>query len=64
MRARVVVPHEFSRRFYQHDRPRIAFHEDNTDQFISSAIIERVQQMVEELNAPDVDTAPGTVPCS
>ncbi len=54
VRALVVVPHEFSRRFYQHDRPRIAFTEDNTDQFISSAIIERVQQMVEELNAPDV----------
>ncbi len=54
VRALVVVPHDFSRRFYQHDRPRIAFTEDNTDQFISSAIIERVQQMVEELNAPDV----------
>jgi len=54
VRALVVVPVDFSRRFYQHDRPRIAFTEDNTDQFISSAIIERVQQMVEELNAPDV----------
>src|ERR1700722_1749747 len=54
VRALVVVPRDFSRRFYQHDRPRIAFTEDNTDQFISSAIIERVQQMVEELNTPDV----------
>src|SRR6202453_766381 len=54
VRALVVVPRDFSRRFYQRDRPRIAFTEDNTDQFISSAIIERVQQMVEELNAPDV----------
>ena len=54
VRGLVVVPHDFSRRFYQHDRPRIAFTEDNTDQFISSAIIERVQQMVEQLNTPDV----------
>jgi ABC-2 type transport system permease protein len=54
VRALIVVPHDFSRRFFQHDRPRIAFTEDNTDQFISSAIIERVQQMVEELNSPDV----------
>ena len=59
VRALIVIPHDFSRRFYQHDRPRIAFTEDNTDQFISSAIIERVQQMVEELNAPDVTAAPG-----
>jgi ABC-2 type transport system permease protein len=54
VRGMVVIPHDFSRRFYQHDRPRIAFAEDNTDQFISSAILERVQQMVEELNTPDV----------
>src|ERR1700734_2173925 len=54
VRALVVVPHDFSRRFYQHDRPRIAFTEDNTDQFISSAILERVQQMVQELNTPYV----------
>jgi ABC-2 type transport system permease protein len=54
VRGLVVVPHDFSRRFYQKDRPRIAFTEDNTDQFISSAILERVEQMVEELNAPDL----------
>ncbi|MFY9802684.1 MAG: ABC transporter permease [Candidatus Acidiferrales bacterium] len=54
VRGLVVVPHDFSRRFYQKDRPRIAFTEDNTDQFISSALLERVQQMVQELNAPDV----------
>jgi ABC-2 type transport system permease protein len=54
VRAIVVVPEDFSRRFYQKDRPRIAFTEDNTDQFISSAILERVQEMVQQLNAPDV----------
>lgn len=54
VRGLVVIPHDFSRRFYQKDRPRIAFTEDNTDQFISSALLERVQQMVNQLNAPDV----------
>src|ERR1700723_3407987 len=54
VRGLVVIPHDFSRRFYQRDRPRIAFTEDNTDKFISSAILERVQQMVQELNTPDV----------
>jgi ABC-2 type transport system permease protein len=54
VRGLVVIPHDFSRRFYQKDRPRIAFTEDNTDQFISSALLERVQQMVDRLNAPDV----------
>src|SRR5271170_8309024 len=54
VRALVVVPHEFSRRYYQHDRPRIAFTEDNSDQVISSSILQRVQQMTDNLNAPDV----------
>src|SRR6202035_1272542 len=54
VRAVVYVPKDFSQRYYHHDRPRIAFMEDNTDQFISNAILERVQEMVEQLNAPDV----------
>jgi ABC-2 type transport system permease protein len=55
VRAVVYVPKDFSQRYYHRDRPRIAFLEDNTDQFISNAILERVQQMVEQLNAPDVE---------
>lgn len=53
--AVVEIPDDFSRRYYQHDRPRIALVEDNTDQFVSSSIDERVQQMVNELNAPSVE---------
>src|SRR5271170_2028449 len=56
VRGLILIPQDFSRRFYQRDRPRIVFTEDNTDQFISSSLLERVQQMVDELNAPDVDT--------
>ena len=53
--AVIDIPHDFSLRFYHRDRPRIAFTEDNTDQFISSSLLERVQQMVDDLNAPNVE---------
>lgn len=62
VRGVVTVPHDFSRRFYQKDRPRIAFAEDNTDQFIASSVLERMQQMVDQLNAPSVvSRLPGNV---
>ncbi len=51
----IEVPENFSRDFYHHDRPQIGFTEDNTDQVMASALLERVQQMATELNAPDVD---------
>ena len=54
VRGVIHIPHDFSRRYYQHDRPRVVFTEDNSDQFISSALLERVQQMTDELNAADV----------
>ena len=54
VRGVVDIPHEFSRRYYQHDRPRILFTEDNSDQFISGSILERVQEMTTQLNTPDV----------
>ena len=54
VKAVVDIPHDFSRRYYQHDRPRLVFTEDNSDQFISSSLLERVQEMTDELNTPDV----------
>jgi ABC-2 type transport system permease protein len=54
VKAVVDIPHDFSRRYYQHDRPRLVFTEDNSDQFISSSLLERVQEMTTELNTPDV----------
>jgi ABC-2 type transport system permease protein len=55
VRGVIQIPYDFSRRYYKHDRPRIAFSEDNTDQFVSNEVLERVQQMVDELNTPDVE---------
>ena len=54
VKAVVDVPHDFSRRYYQHDRPRIVFTEDNTDQFISSSLLSSAQDMTTALNTPDV----------
>src|ERR1019366_2374845 len=54
VKAVVDIPHDFSRRYYQHDRPRLVFTEDNSDQFISNALLERVKQIVEAVNAPAV----------
>jgi ABC-2 type transport system permease protein len=54
VRGVVEIPDDFSRRYYQRDRPRIAFSEDNTDQVMASALLERIQQMVDQLNTPDV----------
>ncbi len=55
IRGVVEIPIDFSRRYYQHDRPRLALVEDNTDQFVSSSIAERLQQVVDELNTPSVE---------
>jgi ABC-2 type transport system permease protein len=54
VRAVVHIPLNYSRRVYQHDRPRIAFIEDNTDNFMSGGLLERMQQVVEDLNAPEL----------
>jgi ABC-2 type transport system permease protein len=54
VRGVISIPPGFSRRVYQGDRPKIGFTEDNTDQFISSELLERVQQMVDQMNAPAV----------
>jgi ABC-type multidrug transport system permease subunit len=54
VRGVVQIPYDFSRRFYKRDRPRISFTEDNTDQFVSSSLLERIQQMVNDLNTEDV----------
>ena len=53
--AVIDIPYDFTQRYYQRNRPRISFTEDNTDQFVSSSLLERVQQMVNELNTPDVE---------
>jgi len=54
VRGVVDIPPDFSRRFYHNDRPRLLFTEDNSDQFVSSSLLERVQEMTDTINAPAV----------
>ncbi|MBZ5647664.1 MAG: ABC transporter permease [Acidobacteriia bacterium] len=50
----IVIPPEFSRRVYEKTRPQIGLVVDNTDAFISSAYVEKLQGLVQALNTPDV----------
>ncbi len=62
VRAVVYIPHDYSRRVDQHNRPRIAFVEDNTDNFMTSELYQRMQQLVADVNGPAVQPRlPGAV---
>ena len=50
VRAIVYIPVDFSRRLEQGNRPRIAFIEDNTDNFVTSELLGRMQSLVQDIN--------------
>ena len=50
VRAVVYIPVDFSQRVNQGNRPRIAFIEDNTDNFVTSEILTRMQDLVKDIN--------------
>jgi ABC-2 type transport system permease protein len=50
VRAVVYIPVDFSRRMEQGNRPRIAFIEDNTDNFVTSELLARMQSLVQDIN--------------
>ena len=50
VRAVVYIPPDYSRRVDQGNRPRIAFIEDNTDNFVTSELLSRIQSLVQDLN--------------
>jgi len=50
VRAIVYIPVDYSRRVNQGNRPRIAFIEDNTDTFVASEILTRMQDLVKDIN--------------
>lgn len=51
----IYIPEGFSRRVGQQNQPRIGFIVDNTDNFLTSALQERMVQLTEALNKPEVD---------
>ena len=50
--AVIYIPPDYSRRVQQRNRPRIAFIEDNTDNFMSAELHARMQQLVADVNGP------------
>jgi ABC-2 type transport system permease protein len=50
--AVIYIPPDYSRRVQQRNRPRIAFIEDNTDNFMSSELRARMQELVADVNGP------------
>jgi ABC-2 type transport system permease protein len=52
VRAVIYIPPDYSRRVQQRNRPRIAFIEDNTDNFMSSELRVRMQQLIADVNGP------------
>ncbi|MBI2955834.1 MAG: ABC transporter permease [Acidobacteria bacterium] len=54
--AVVHIPEHFSRDAYAGNRPRLVLVVDNTDNFNSEALAQRLAELVGALNAPRVDT--------
>jgi ABC-2 type transport system permease protein len=52
VRALIYIPEDYSRRVQQRNRPRIAFIEDNTDNFMSNELHARMQELVADVNGP------------
>jgi len=50
VRAVVYIPADYSQRVQQGNRPRIAFIEDNTDNFVTSEVLGRMQLLVQDIN--------------
>jgi ABC-2 type transport system permease protein len=50
----VIIPAQYSKMVYEKNRPRIALVVDNSDNFMSSTFEEKMSQITESLNQPDV----------
>jgi ABC-2 type transport system permease protein len=50
----LVIPLDYSRRVYEQNRPRIALVVDNTDQFMSSSVETKLQELTNALEQPVV----------
>jgi ABC-type multidrug transport system permease subunit len=50
----LIIPPQYSRDVYQQDRPRVALVVDNSDNFMSSSLEQKMTELTQALNAPDV----------
>src|SRR5690348_2727372 len=51
----LVIPPQFSRRVYQQEQPRIALVVDNSDNFMSSSLEQKMAELTQALNDPQVE---------
>src|SRR5690349_20843666 len=51
----VIIPPQFSRRVYQQEHPRLALVVDNSDNFMSSSLEQKMGELTDALNAPVVE---------
>jgi ABC-type multidrug transport system permease subunit len=51
----VIIPPQYSRRVYEDDGPRIALIVDNSDNFMSSTLEQKVTELTQALNQPAVE---------
>jgi ABC-2 type transport system permease protein len=49
----LIIPAQFSRRFYAGENPQLGMVVDNSDQFMSSSVEEKMQELVTSLNQPE-----------
>ncbi len=50
----VIIPRDYSRRVYEQNRPRLGLIVDNSDQFMSAALEQKLAELTQALNARDV----------
>jgi ABC-2 type transport system permease protein len=53
LQGALIIPPQFSRRFYEGENPQLGFVVDNSDQFMSSSLEDEMQSLVMALNQPD-----------
>jgi ABC-2 type transport system permease protein len=54
LQGAIIIPPEFSRKFYEENHPRIGVVVDNTDNFIAGSLEAKMQELVDALNQPTV----------
>ena len=50
----VIIPPQYSRRVYEQNHPRIALVVDNSDNFMSSTLEQKLSELTDQLNQPQI----------
>ncbi|MBV9670609.1 MAG: ABC transporter permease [Acidobacteriales bacterium] len=52
----IVIPAQFSRKYYEEARPQVGLVVDNTDSFVTAALEQNLADMVADFNRPEVQS--------